>query len=162
MLLQAGIPEPGAPQMCEVPMNVETILRSKGRTVATIRPNETIGAAVGELISRNIGALVVSEDGESVDGIISERDIVHALADHGADLLSRSVGEVMTRRVITCDPSDSVEKLMAEMTNRRIRHFPVVQDGRLCGIVSIGDVVKNRLDEVEYEARSLRSFIAGA
>jgi len=69
---------------------------------------------------------------------------------------------VMTRRVITCEPSDTIEKLMAEMTNRRIRHFPVVQDGRLCGIVSIGDVVKNRLDEVEYEARSLRSFIAGA
>jgi CBS domain-containing protein len=143
-------------------MNVETILRSKGRAVATIRPDETIGAALEELISRNIGALVVTGDGGGVDGIISERDIVHALADHGADLLSRSVAEVMTRPVITCNPSDSVEKLMAEMTNRRIRHFPVVQDGRLCGIVSIGDVVKNRLDEVEYEARSLRSFIAGA
>jgi CBS domain-containing protein len=143
-------------------MNVETILRSKGRAVATIRPDETIGAALEELISRNIGALVVTGDGGGVDGIISERDIVHALADHGADLLSRSVAEVMTRPVITCNPSDSVEKLMAEMTNRRIRHFPVVQDGQLCGIVSIGDVVKNRLDEVEYEARSLRSFIAGA
>ena len=143
-------------------MNVENILRSKGREVATIGPNETIGAAVKELISRNIGALVVSADGQGVDGIISERDIVHALADRGAELLARSVGEVMTRRVITCDPSDSVEKLMAEMTNRRLRHFPVVQDGRLSGIVSIGDVVKNRLDEVEYEARSLRSFIAGA
>jgi CBS domain-containing protein len=143
-------------------MNVETILRSKGRTVATIRPDETIGGAVGELISRNIGALVVSEDGESVDGIISERDIVHALLGHGTDILSRKVAEVMTGRVITCKPSDSVEKLMAEMTNRRLRHFPVVEDGRLCGIVSIGDVVKNRLDEVEYEARSLRSFIAGA
>jgi CBS domain-containing protein len=143
-------------------MNVETILRTKGRTVATIRPDETVGAVVQALISRNIGALVVSEDGESVDGIISERDIVHGLADRGADLLSHSVGEVMTRPVVTCDPADTVEKLMAEMTNRRIRHFPVVQGGRLCGIVSIGDVVKNRLDEVEYEARSLRSFIAGA
>jgi len=143
-------------------MNVETILRSKGRAVATLRPEKTIGAAVEELISRNIGALVVTEDGSGVDGIISERDIVHALADHGTDLLARSVAEVMTRPVITCNPSDSVEKLMAEMTNRRIRHFPVVEDGRLCGIVSIGDVVKNRLDEVEYEARSLRSFIAGA
>jgi CBS domain-containing protein len=143
-------------------MNVETILRTKGRAVATIRPDETIGAAVDALISRNIGALVVTEDGERVDGIISERDIVHALTDHGADLLSLKIAEVMTRRVITCEPSDTIEKLMAEMTNRRIRHFPVVQDGRLCGIVSIGDVVKNRLDEVEYEARSLRSFIAGA
>jgi CBS domain-containing protein len=143
-------------------MNVETILRTKGRAVATIRPEETIGAAVAQLISRNIGALVVSQDGESVDGIISERDVVHALANQGADLLSLKVAEVMTRPVVTCDPADSVEQLMAEMTNRRIRHFPVVQDGRLCGIVSIGDVVKNRLDEVEFEARSLRSFIAGA
>jgi CBS domain-containing protein len=143
-------------------MNVETILHTKGRAVATIRPDETIGAAVDALISRNIGALVVTEDGERVDGIISERDIVHALTDRGAGLLSVKIAEVMTRRVITCEPSDTIEKLMAEMTNRRIRHFPVVQDGRLCGIVSIGDVVKNRLDEVEYEARSLRSFIAGA
>jgi|SRR6516165_4086442 len=143
-------------------MNVESILRTKGRAVATIRPDETVGAAVDALISRNIGALVVSEDGNSVDGIISERDIVHWLAARRADLLALKVSEVMTARVVTCDPSDSVDQLMAEMTNRRIRHFPVVQDGRLCGIVSIGDVVKNRLDEVEYEARSLRSFIAGA
>jgi CBS domain-containing protein len=143
-------------------MNVETILRTKGRAVATIEPDATVGTALDELISRNIGALVVSGNGESVDGIISERDIVHALAARGIDLLSLAVAEVMTRPVVTCDPTDSVEQLMAEMTNRRIRHFPVVQGGRLCGIVSIGDVVKNRLDEVEYEARSLRSFIAGA
>jgi CBS domain-containing protein len=143
-------------------MNVETILRNKGHSVATIRPDETVGSAVDQLISRNIGALVVSEDGNSVDGIISERDIVHGLADQGTGLLSLKIAEIMTRKVVTCDPSDSVEQLMAEMTNRRIRHFPVVRDGRLCGIVSIGDVVKSRLDEVEYEARSLRSFIAGA
>src|SRR5438105_14119551 len=143
-------------------MNVETILRAKGSAVATIRPDETVGAAVKELISRNVGALVVSENGETVDGIISERDIVHGLADHGAALLSLKVAEMMTRRVVTCELSDTVDQLMAEMTNRRIRHFPVVQDGRLCGIVSIGDVVKNRLDEVEFEARSMRSFIAGA
>jgi CBS domain-containing protein len=143
-------------------MNIDGILRTKGRAVATIRPDETVGAAVDQLISRNIGALVVSDDGESVDGIISERDVVHALAARGAGLLSLKVAEIMTRPVVTCDPADSVEQLMAEMTNRRIRHFPVVQDGRLCGIVSIGDVVKNRLDEVEFEARSLRSFIAGA
>ena len=143
-------------------MNVEAILRSKGRSVATIRPDETVGAAVEQLISRNIGALVVSGDGKSVDGIVSERDIVHGLTDRGADLLSLEVAEVMTRNVVTCDLADTVDQLMAEMTNRRIRHFPVVEDGRLCGIVSIGDVVKSRLDEVEYEARSLRSFIAGA
>ncbi len=143
-------------------MDVETILRSKGRAVATIRPDDTVGAAVEALVSGNIGALVASEDGETVDGIISERDIVHALARHGAALLAQAVAEVMTRSVVTCDPTESVAELMAEMTNRRIRHLPVVRDGRLCGIVSIGDVVKNRLDEIEYEARSLRSFIAGA
>jgi CBS domain-containing protein len=143
-------------------MNVETILHNKGRTVATIRPGDTVGAAVDALVSRNIGALVASEDGERVDGIISERDIVHALAHHRSDLLSLTVAEVMTRSAITCEPTQSVDELMAEMTNRRIRHFPVVRNGRLCGIVSIGDLVKSRLDEIEYEAKSLRSFIAGA
>ena len=143
-------------------MNVETILGTKGRAVATIRPEDTVGAAVEALVSGNIGALVASEDGEHVDGIVSERDIVHALARHGDALLALSVAEVMTRSVVTCDPTESVAELMAEMTNRRIRHLPVVQNGLLCGIVSIGDVVKNRLDEIEYEARSLRSFIAGA
>ena len=142
-------------------MNVETILQNKGRAVATIRPEDTVGAAVDALISGNIGALVASEDGVAVDGSISERDIVHALAQHGSGLLALTVAEVMTRPAVTCDPSESVGELMAEMTNRRIRHFPVVRNGRLCGIVSIGDVVKNRLDEIEYEAKSLRSFIAG-
>ena len=143
-------------------MNVETILRTKGRAVTTIRPGETVGAAIEMLVSRNIGALVASEDSEKVEGIISERDIVNALARHGAGLLSLTVAQVMTRPVVTCDPAESVGELMAEMTNRRIRHLPVVQDGRICGIVSIGDLVKNRLDEIEYEASSLRSFIAGA
>ena len=104
-------------------MNVETILHNKGRAVATVRPDDTVGAAVDALVSRNIGALVASEDGERVDGIISERDIVHALAHHGSDLLSLTVAEVMTRSVITCEPTQSVDELMAEMTNRRIRNF---------------------------------------
>jgi len=142
-------------------MNVETILQNKGRAVATIRPEDSVAAAIDALVAGNIGALVASEDGETVDGIISERDIVHALGHHGSGLLSLTVAEVMTRPAITCDPSESVGELMAEMTNRRIRHLPVVYNGRLCGIVSIGDVVKNRLDEIEYEAKSLRSFIAG-
>jgi CBS domain-containing protein len=143
-------------------MNVETILRNKGNWVATIRPDATVADAVGRLHKERIGALVVSEDGQSVDGILSERDIVIALAERGDDLLSRPVGKIMTRTVVTCAPSASVVELMAEMTSRRIRHFPVLADGRLCGIVSIGDLVKNRLDEVEYEASSLRSFIVGA
>jgi CBS domain-containing protein len=142
-------------------MNVETILRNKGNWVATIRPDATVADAVDTLKRERIGAIVVSDDGEGVDGILSERDVVIALAEHGDDLLGRPVGEIMTRTVITCDPTDSVGELMAEMTNRRIRHFPVVADGKLRGIVSIGDLVKSRLDEVEFEANSLRSFIAG-
>jgi CBS domain-containing protein len=143
-------------------MNVETILRGKGRAVVTIRPDESVITALAMLRERNIGALVVSADGETVDGIISERDIVHGLTDHGDALLSLDVAAAMSPRAATCEPSDSVADLMAEMTNRRIRHLPVVHNGRLVGIVSIGDLVKSRLDEIEYEARSLRSFIAGA
>ena len=143
-------------------MNVEAILRTKGRSVATIHPDDTVETAIRELCARNIGALVVSKDGTTVDGLISERDVVRGLMDRGTDLLAANVVDVMTQRVVTCDPSDTVEGLMSAMTNRRIRHLPVIRDGRICGIVSIGDVVKNRLDEVEYEAHSLRSFIAGA
>lgn len=143
-------------------MNVETILRNKGNWVATIRPDAMIAEAVDMLNRERIGAIVVSDDGKAVDGILSERDIVIALGEHGGDLLTHPVGDIMTRTVITCDPSDTVGELMAEMTNRRIRHFPVVSDGRLRGIVSIGDLVKSRLDEVEFEANSMRSFIAGS
>jgi CBS domain-containing protein len=143
-------------------MNVETILRNKCNWVATVRPDATVADAVDMLNRERIGAIIVSEDGNGVDGILSERDIVIALAEDGADLLSRTVADIMTRSVVTCGPSDTVGELMAEMTNRRIRHFPVVADGRLIGIVSIGDLVKSRLDEVEFEASSMRSFIAGA
>jgi len=142
-------------------MNVETILRDKGDWVATIRPDATIAEAVEMLNRERVGALVVSEVGGEVAGVLSERDIVRALGRFGEDLLSRPVDEIMTRNVITCEPGDTVGELMSEMTNRRIRHLPVVVEGRLRGIVSIGDVVKNRLDEVEFEASSLRSFIAG-
>jgi CBS domain-containing protein len=143
-------------------MNVHTILRGKGKSVVTIHPDATIERAIAVLRLRGIGALVVSDDGEKVAGILSERDIVEALGRYGGELLAVSVSEVMTCPVVTCEPEDSVAELMAEMTNRRIRHFPVVEDGRLIGIVSIGDLVKSRLDEIEYEAHSMRSFIAGA
>jgi len=143
-------------------MNVHTILRGKGKSVVTIHPDATIERAVAVLRLRGIGALVVSDDGEKVAGILSERDIVDALGQYGSELLSVSVSEVMTCPVVTCEPDDSVAELMAEMTNRRIRHFPVMEDGRLIGIVSIGDLVKSRLDEIEFEAHSMRSFIAGA
>ena len=143
-------------------MNVHTILRNKGKSVVTIHPDATVDRAIAVFRLRGIGALVVSDDGANVIGIVSERDIVEALARFGGELLGISVSEVMTCPVVTCEPDDSVAELMAEMTNRRIRHFPVLDDGRLCGIVSIGDLVKSRLDEIEYEAHSMRSFIAGA
>jgi CBS domain-containing protein len=142
------------------PMNVDAILRTKGRSVATIASEASIADAVHELRTRGIGALVVSDDGRAVAGILSERDIVHALAEHGPGLLAMQVAQLMTRRVVTCTPADTVSDLMARMTERRIRHLPVVEGGALIGIVSIGDLVKNRIEEVEFEADSLRSFIA--
>lgn len=142
-------------------MTVAAILRSKGSKVATTRPEVTVAAAVKRLRMENIGALVVSEDGEHILGIISERDIILALAHSGADLLGRPVAEVMTRDVRTCRPEDSVRDLMAVMTRYRIRHLPVVEQGRLCGIISIGDVVKKRLEEVELERDVMRdSYLA--
>jgi CBS domain-containing protein len=143
-------------------MNVDTILRAKGDTVTLVTPQTSITEAVAVLRREGIGALVVSRDGAAVDGILSERDVVHGLARLGPQLLDAKVEQLMTRRVFTCTPRDSIADLMAEMTKRRIRHIPVVQDGELAGIISIGDVVKARLDEMEYETSSLRSFIAGA
>jgi len=143
-------------------MNVHTILRNKGKSVVTIHPDASVERAVAVLRLRGIGALIVSDDGETVAGILSERDIVEALGRYGSELSAVNVSEVMTCPVVTCEPNDSVAELMAEMTSRRIRHFPVVEAGRLIGIVSIGDLVKSRLDEIEYEAHSMRSFIAGA
>jgi CBS domain-containing protein len=128
----------------------------------TIAAEATIEDAVALLRRKAIGAVVVTEDGAAVDGILSERDVVHALAEHGAGLLTLSVAALMTRHVFTCRPGDSIAELMAEMTERRIRHLPVLEHGRLAGIVSIGDVVKSRLDEVEYEASSLRQLITSA
>ncbi|HYL31748.1 MAG TPA: CBS domain-containing protein [Stellaceae bacterium] len=143
-------------------MNVEAILKAKGRDVATIAPDAAVSEAVRLLHGRGIGALVVSADGNRLDGIVSERDLVHALAQRGAVVLDLRVSELMTRRVVTCTPNDTIADLMAEMTQRRIRHLPVVDHGRLVGLVSIGDLVKNRLEEMEFETTSLRQFIAGA
>lgn len=143
-------------------MNVETILKGKGNAVVTIAPEASVGAAITLLRQKSIGALVVSHDGAAVLGILSERDIIHALADRGAAATATTVAELMSRHVVTCAPEDGIAELMAEMTERRIRHLPVIQAGRLAGIVSIGDVVKSRLDEVESEASDLRQFIATA
>lgn len=143
-------------------MNVNDILKAKGREVAMIAPDATVADAVRLLHRRGIGALVASAGADRVDGIVSERDIVHALAERGGAVLDLRVAELMTRRVVTCAPNDTIAELMGEMTRRRIRHLPVVERGRLVGLVSIGDVVKSRLEEMEFETTSLRQFIAGA
>ena len=142
-------------------MNVDGILRAKGANVVTIRPDASVGELVGGLREERIGAMVVSEDGRTVLGIVSERDVVRGLADRGPRILETPVAELMTRQVFSCTPQDSVKHVMAEMTKRRIRHLPVITDGVLSGIVSIGDVVKNRLEEMETETNVLREAYIG-
>lgn len=142
-------------------MTVKAILSRKGRDVVTIDPAAAIETAVRKLAERRIGAVVVINEGRVV-GILSERDIVRALAERGAGVLSERVDAVMTRNVITCREADTVAQIMEQMTTGKFRHVPVVEDGRLVGIVSIGDVVKSRLEEIEYESQALREYIATA
>lgn len=137
-------------------MRVEAILHGKGDAVETIRPDAKVQMAVHRLRMQNVGALVVCRDGQRVEGVLSERDIVRGLARHGADLLEMSVAAVMSRRVPVCTPQDTLVYVMDQMTRTRQRHLPVIRDGRLCGIVSIGDVVKHRLEDMELEAHVLR------
>ncbi len=140
-------------------MKVESILKTKGRDVITVPPEASVAEATRLLKEKRIGAVVVRGDGATVQGILSERAIVHALVEHGGGALKMRVSDLMTRDVVTCSPEDSIGNLMAQMTERRFRHLPVVEGGSLCGMVSIGDVVKNRLDEVETEASAMREFI---
>ena len=142
-------------------MKVETMLAAKGDKVVTLRPDATVATVIRMLKLEGIGALVVSEDGEKILGIISERDVVRALVDHGGEVLKVRVAELMTRSVKTCTLDANIKDVMAEMTRSRVRHLPVVRDGKLCGIISIGDVVKNRLDERETETSVLRDYIVG-
>jgi CBS domain-containing protein len=144
-------------------MKVREILDAKGRGVVTVRPEASVSTVVHRLVLERIGALVVSEDGRHIAGVVTESDIVRALAADGAAAVAsgRRVAELMTRNVATCTPEDTVKRVMAEMTRRRVRHLPVVEGGGLAGIVSIGDVVKSRLGEVELEADVLRdAYIA--
>lgn len=140
-------------------MQVADILRQKGNAVATIHPDATVAEAVEALRQWSVGALVVSADGRTIDGILSERDIVRALGGPRRTLLDQLVASIMSSPVRTCAPSDRVEALMALMTEKRIRHLPVEVDGRLGGIVSIGDVVKNRLTELEQETQVLEEYL---
>ena len=141
-------------------MKVASILKSKGGRVVTMRPDSSITSVIQRMKLERIGAIVISADGERIDGIVSERDIVYGLADQHGDLLALKVSDVMTREVITCTPDDQIKHVMARMTHSRIRHVPVVDGGRLLGIVSIGDVVKDRMGELETETKVLHDYIA--
>jgi CBS domain-containing protein len=139
-------------------MRIADVLRNKGASVATITPETSVSGLLNELSVNNIGAMVVvSPDG--LVGIVSERDIVRSLHERGADILRRPVSEIMTTMVATCSLTDSVDSLTALMTTNRVRHVPVMENGRLVGIVSIGDVVKNRMDELETEQKQLHAYI---
>jgi CBS domain-containing protein len=143
-------------------MIVGMILETKGRNVVTIGARATIGEAVAELGARKIGAIVVVEGIDRIVGIISERDVVRAVAQRGADVLSEPVGSIMTREVMTCSDQETINEVMTRMTRGRFRHLPVAKQGRLTGIISIGDVVKARIEEVEREAEEMRAYIATA
>jgi CBS domain-containing protein len=140
-------------------MRISDVLRGKGSNVATVDPALSVSGLVAELARHNVGAMVVIAGG-AVVGIVSERDVVRQLHERGADLLNAHVSDIMTSSVYTCLPTDSVDSLAATMTERRIRHMPVVVDGTLVGIVSIGDVVKSRIGELQTEREQLESYIA--
>jgi CBS domain-containing protein len=142
-------------------MRVKDVLRVKGAQVVTVTPDTDVRQLLQVLAERQIGAVVVSRDGTSVDGIVSERDIVRAMADRGSDVRSEPVTAIQTDNVHTVDPETQLEDLMRLMTEHRIRHVPVVVDGGLQGIVSIGDVVKGRIDELEHERSALSEYISG-
>jgi CBS domain-containing protein len=145
----------------ETAMQVQSILNAKGDQVTTISPTASVRELAALLKGNKIGAVVVSKSGRSIDGIVSERDVVHKLTDFGPKFLAVQVSEIMTSDVLTCSPDDSVDDCMEMMTGRRVRHLPVEKAGKLVGLVSIGDIVKAKIDEIRVEAESLKQYIAG-
>jgi len=141
-------------------MNVAAILKQKGRAITTARPTVTLMEVANKLAAKRIGAIVIVGAGGEVTGIISERDIIRALSMQGPACLTMPVSQSMTKKVVTCKETDTLHALMAMMTERRFRHLPVVIDGSLVGIVSIGDVVKNYVVEMQTEATAIREYIA--
>jgi len=140
-------------------MLVKNILAGKRGDVVTIEPTADLTAAIKLLAERRIGAVVILGANQRIVGILSERDIVRALAEHGPTALNERVSQVMTRDVKTCSEDDTIEDLMGRMTTGKFRHMPAVKQEKLIGIVSIGDVVKNRVEEIEHEAKALRDYI---
>jgi len=139
-------------------MNVADILRTKGAAVKTVSAGASALVAAQRLRGERIGAMIVSDDGSSIEGIISERDLAYGLATHAGDLPYVAVSELMTKQVITCSPRDSVSEIAKVMTQRRVRHLPVKDGDQLVGIITIGDVLKHRLDEMQLEANVLRDY----
>jgi CBS domain-containing protein len=142
-------------------MRISEILRRKGSDVATVAPDTTVRTLLATLAERNIGAVVVSPDGDTIAGIVSERDVVRSLHARGAELLDTPVSAIMTSAVRTCAPDDRVDGLRRTMTDHRVRHLPVVHEGRLVGIVSIGDVVKSAISELATEREHLVEYLQG-
>lgn len=143
-------------------MFVRQILASKGGDIVTIAPSAKISDVVALMSKERIGAILVLDADARIAGIVSERDVARGLAEHGAALLEMSADRIMTSEVITCGPDDGIDKLMRKMTTGRFRHLPVVENAKMVGIVSIGDIVKHRLEELEAEASLLQDYIAGA
>jgi CBS domain-containing protein len=143
-------------------MKIADILDTKGRTVHSVLPWLTVAEVVERLGRLSIGAVLVCDENGAMQGIVSERDIVRRLAESGGAAVRVSVAEVMTTDVVTCGPDATVDELMATMTNRRIRHIPVLENGRLAGIVSIGDVVKSRIDDLETTTATLSEYVTGS
>ncbi len=141
-------------------MTVALMLGTKGRDVVTTSETTTIAEATASLAKHKIGALVIIDDDRRIVGIVSERDIVRAIAGSGSTALTQPLGAVMTRSVVTCSENETINDVMTRMTRGRFRHLPVVDNGRLVGIISIGDVVKARIEQVEREADEMRAYIA--
>jgi CBS domain-containing protein len=141
-------------------MQVINILQSKGTDVFAVTTSTTMKEAVDLLGEKNIGAVIVKDGAGRVTGILSERDVVRRIRTDGPAVLSRPVADCMTASPITCEPHATLDEILEKMTNRRIRHLPVVEDGKLIGVISIGDVVKRKIDDAEREAAALREYIA--
>ncbi|WP_349357424.1 CBS domain-containing protein [Stappia sp.] len=141
-------------------MTVASILNEKGRDVVTERSTTQMREICAILGRRRIGALVIADDDAPIAGIISERDVVRAISEDGVDALDKPVSAYMTAEVVTCQPQETVNTVMARMTGGRFRHVPVLQDGKLAGLISIGDVVKHRIAQIEREAEEMRNYIA--
>lgn len=141
-------------------MTVELILKIKGSDVVTVGPEDSIEATASLLSARKIGAVIVKDRDGGVIGVLSERDVVRGIAQAGAAALTKPVKELMTGKVVSCRLQDSVTEVMGRMTDRRIRHLPVIEDGKLVGMISIGDVVKQRIDDALLEADELKRYIA--